>query len=166
MPPLATIVMPLLVGTWLTTLGIVDLAIDLSEDGSLLFSWYNAADTLPIISTFFQRVLPVLLIGLLGKCLLKSVPAAFARKPGGLVGCAPLVLLPVIIFTTLRAKALLSEVPVTRYRMDIRADELAEATRLHMLRTYMGLSMLVCAIFEYAQVQGAAVAALKGGKAA
>ena len=163
-PPLPSIVMPLLIGTWLFTLGIVDLAVDTSGDPALFSAWYGAADTLPIISHFFQRVLPVMLIGMLAKLLLKSVPAALKGRPGGLPGCAPLLLLPLIIFTSVKAKGTIES---TKYRSELRpsVEQLALVTQLHMARAGLSICMTASGIAEYALQLRAGLATLRKTKA-
>ena len=161
-PPLPAIVVPVMHGTWLTTLGIVDLAVDLSGDAALLSSWYAAAETLPIISTFFKRVLPFLAGILIAKCMFISLPAAFRGKPGALFGCAPFLLLPCIIFTSVRSKRILDAAPFVDGRGNFilpPAADLALATRLHHVRMCLGLLMIASAIAEYASQLRAATKA-------
>ena len=164
MPPLPAIVVPVMIGTWLTALGVVDLAVDLSRDPTLFSAWYGAlsADTLPIISTFFKLILPPLAIILLLKCTFISLPAARAGRRGAIFGCAPFLLLPLIIFTSVKSKSITEAAPFQNTRGHYILppdDDLALVTTLHQIRTCLGPLMIACAVAEYAAQARAATKA-------
>lgn len=140
-PPLGSIASPLIIQGVLFTLGLVDLSVDLHGDATLLTAWYGAQDSLAVFRNV-QRVVPVLLVMLLVKLCLKTIPGALAGRPGDAVGCAPLAMLPIVIFVTLQAKQLIT---VT----DFGPDDLATLTRLHATRSICTVVLISTSIADY-----------------
>ena len=134
MPPLPTLIIPCVLGTFMFTLALIDLAVDLTGDGALIVAWCGPSP-LPIVKHFLMYVLPLLLLGLLAKTALKSVPGVLKGTAGCGYACGPVLLIPVVIALTVAAKAALDpELATFSSRDPIDADVLAWVTQLHALK--------------------------------
>ena len=149
-----SVVMPCLMGGTMFALGAVDLGVDLSGNAPLLTAWYTAQPSLPIVSHWMRYMLPPLSLLLLLKLMVKSLPGAIARRPGALAGCAPFVLVPLLIASSVRAKGILA---ASKFKPD--AEALSTVTALHALRLVGSCLMVVSGVTEYAFGLRAAVAA-------
>ena len=144
LPPTPSIVVPLVVGTFMGTPGAIDLAVDLHGDAALLAGWHRHSEDLSFVRHFRRFALPLLLPLLLGKVLFVSLPAAKRGEAGAFAGCAPLVLLPLIIGLTIRARMLLESAG-----FEPSADALAHLTTLHAARLCLSVMMPASAAREY-----------------
>eukprot|EP00964_Phaeocystis_antarctica_P019687 scaffold10862_cov63-Phaeocystis_antarctica.AAC.6 len=154
LPPVMSVVMPCLMGGTMFALGAVDLGVDLSGNAPLLTAWYAAQPSLPVVSHWMRYMLPPLSLLLLLKLMVKSLPGAIARKPGALAGCAPFVLVPLLIASSVKAKGILA---ASEFKPD--AEALSTVTALHALRLVGSCLMVVSGVTEYAFGLRAAVAA-------
>ena len=165
MPPLPTLIIPCVLGTFMFTLALIDLAVDLTGDGALIVAWYGASP-LPIVKHFLMYVLPLLLLGLLAKTALKSVPGVLKGTAGCGYACGPVLLIPVVIALTVAAKAALDpELATFSSRDPIDAGVLAWVTQLHALKCLVSPAIMACGITEYI-VATAAVSAAERKEAA
>ena len=103
MPPLPTLIIPCVLGTFMFTLALIDLAVDLTGDGA--HRGVVRPLPLPIVKHFLMYVLPLLLLGLLAKTALKSVPGVLKGTAGCGYACGPVLLIPVVIALTVASKA-------------------------------------------------------------
>lgn len=143
-PPLPQIVLPCAIGGVMLTLGVVDLAIDLSGDPALLTAWYSAQATLPILSQWQRYVLPLLLVALVLKLCMITMPGFRNGKVGCTIGLAPVLILPVVIVMTVRAKKLLE---ATNFRPSI--EDVAQITIWHTIRVGLALLMMATGVSEF-----------------
>jgi hypothetical protein len=157
-PPLATIVVPCMLGAIMLTLAAIDLGVDLTSDSALIAAWYGAAP-IPVVKHFFKFVLMPALPLLTLKILLKSIPGALKGIPGSLAGCVPLVVLPTVIALTIVAKNALDPALAARAAVlagkrapatvDVDAAVLAHVTLLHAVKVVVSLTMPASAVSEY-----------------
>ena len=156
LPPVMSIVMPCVMGGTMFALDAVDLGVDLSGNPQLLAAWYAAQPSLPLVSHWMRYCLPPLFLLLLLKLFAKSLPGAIARKPGAFAGCAPLLLLPLLIGSSVRATCILK---AAEFKPG--SEALATVTALHALRLVGRCLMVVSGVTEYAFGLRAAVAAFR-----
>ena len=149
-----SVVMPCLMGGTMFALGAVDLGVDLAGNLPLLAAWYAAQPSLPLVSHWMTYLLPPLSLLLLLKISVKSLPGAIAGKPGALAGCAPLLLVPLLIASSVRANGILAG---SDFKPD--AEALSTVTALHALRLVGSSLMVMSGVTEYAFGLRAAVAA-------
>eukprot|EP00450_Noctiluca_scintillans_P021411 CAMPEP_0194529970 /NCGR_PEP_ID=MMETSP0253-20130528/66802_1 /TAXON_ID=2966 /ORGANISM="Noctiluca scintillans" /LENGTH=159 /DNA_ID=CAMNT_0039375153 /DNA_START=68 /DNA_END=547 /DNA_ORIENTATION=+ len=109
-PPLMALLFGLMLGSLMLITTLMDLAVNLTNDKALVIAWYSN-QPLPM----FEWILPpkgaiVCLIPLLfAKIVFVEIPGAWRGKPGHAFGCAPAVLLPIIISLALKCKQMAPE---------------------------------------------------------
>ena len=143
-PLLATLYVPLILGTFMTTLAFVELGVDLSGDAALRRAWYTNAPTLPIVSGLQKACVMLVLLAVPAKTLLRAIPGAVRGTPGCRAACVPAFTLPLLIYTSLKALALIS----APGGLDSEAVA-AQVTTYHFHRALLAPFNLLSAVVEY-----------------
>lgn len=146
-PPLASILIPVFLGSVMLSFAVVDLAVDLSGRGRLAREWYGMQPDLPLVSHWFRFVGMFMIPMLAAKVLLISVPGAARGTPGCMWGCAPLVVLPTVFYLTFHAAVLAKNIAGKESASF--DEEWAALTRLHALKCAVLPLMPASALGEY-----------------
>jgi len=160
-PPLASILIPSLMGSTMFTIAALDLAVDLSGNDSLAREWYRAQPSLPLVTHFFFFVKAVMLPMMLLKAGWVSIPGVARRRPGCIFGCVPLFVMPLTLYLTARAATLAAAIGAE----DAEAvdDELHAITRLHLLKCALLPLMPASALAEYVSISSSSARAARAG---
>ena len=143
-PPLAQVVFPCLISGILWTLNGIDLAVLLSANNDLLNVWFTAKPMLPLLRQWTRVCLPCLLIALVAKLSIVTIPGFRTGQVGCTVGLVPCLIIPAVIGLTVTAERRLGGAHHRPQTADI-----AFVTNCLILRQLLSSIMPISAIAEY-----------------